>query len=456
MRRALLVAFHFAPENTSGTHRSLHFARGLADAGVDVTVLTRSIDALGTTDPALSDVFPWPERIVRVAAEETLLGRIGPALRRLGGSNGGRKAARPRAAPPGETRARSDRGAGSDVVVRPAGRPTGLRGLVDRLERLPDVHKGWRRPALRAGRELFRWSRFDVVIASGPPWTGLRVGAALARRHGIPFVADFRDPWTRRSGRTWPGGGPVLDRIAESMEERVVASAALVLSNSPGITAALHDGHPRLGGSDARTLLNGSDARRRERGRPFPAGEATVIRHFGSLYAGRRIAPVLRAARSCREADGTSWRVEQYGSRPVAGDLESLLAGDRELFTVYETLPFRDAVDRMHEPGLLLVIQPPLVARQVPTKLYDYLCTGNPVLLLAAEDSAAWEIASAFDRCFRVDPDDDAGIARLLSSLREAMRTGELRQVETRQDTAGLTKESVREAFAREVGRLLG
>ena len=32
MASILFVAYHFAPENTSGTHRSLHFARALVDA----------------------------------------------------------------------------------------------------------------------------------------------------------------------------------------------------------------------------------------------------------------------------------------------------------------------------------------------------------------------------------------------------------------------------------------
>jgi len=248
----------------------------------------------------------------------------------------------------------------------------------------------------------------------------------------------------------------VLDRIAEAMEARVVGASALVISNSPGITAALRDGHRRLREGNAQTILNGSDARRREEERPFPARGATVVRHFGSLYAGRRIAPVLRAAGSFGAADGSPWRVEQYGSRPVAGDLDSVPAHDRELLSVHETLPFREAVDRMHEPGLLLVIQPPLVARQVPTKLYDYLSTGNPVLLLAAEDSAAWEIARPFDRCRRADPDDVEGIARVLSSLGDSMRAGELRQVDAREDTARLTKESVREAFVRSLERGIG
>jgi hypothetical protein len=38
MVTVLFVSYHFAPENLSGTHRSLHFARALKDAGHRVLV----------------------------------------------------------------------------------------------------------------------------------------------------------------------------------------------------------------------------------------------------------------------------------------------------------------------------------------------------------------------------------------------------------------------------------
>ncbi|MEJ2547618.1 MAG: hypothetical protein P8125_07340, partial [Gemmatimonadota bacterium] len=81
MKRALFVAFHFAPENVSGTHRSLHFARCLADEGFDVTVLTRSLSSITSLDTSLEDVFPWPDRIVRVAAGDPRLDRVVDWLR---------------------------------------------------------------------------------------------------------------------------------------------------------------------------------------------------------------------------------------------------------------------------------------------------------------------------------------------------------------------------------------
>ncbi len=452
MRRVLIVAFHFAPENTSGTHRSLHFARGLTDAGVDVTVLTRSLASIDKADDSLRDVFPWPDRVVRVQAKETLLSRVVPTVKRV-------------ILPPGRNEVRTgvpDGGtiAGAEAAPVSPGTPSPAlhfartRLLLDRIETHPDTHKGWYRPAVRKGRELFRWGSFDLVLASGPPWTSLRVGAVLATENGVPFVADYRDPWTRRAGRERFSDGAPFDWLAERMETRVIARSDLVLTNSPGVAEAFLNGYSKLGPSDVATILNGSDARRRSGEKPFPTLPGLIARHFGSLYAGRRIGPLLEAAASRGELGG-AWRVEQYGAAPAASDLEGLPSSVRAELSVRPALPFTTAVDRMHEPGLLVVIQPASFERQVPTKLYDYLCTGNPILVLAPECSSTWMLARRFERCFRADLGDVAGIARVLEFLEERKEAGTLSQVATVDDTADLTKQAISAEFLQRMGRVV-
>jgi hypothetical protein len=455
MKRALIVAFHFAPESTSGTHRSLHFARGLVDGGVDVTVLTRSFESIHKADESLTDVFPWPDRIVRVAAEDTLLSRVVPAVKRV-------------VLPPGREESRTEMPGGGTIAAAKAepaipGAPAPTqhfaraRLLLDRFEKHPDVHKGWFRPAIRAGRELFHRESFDVVLASGPPWTCLRVGAALATEHGVPFVADFRDPWTRRSGRDHFSRGALFDWLRERMEARVIASSELVLTNSPGVAEAFLERYARLGPAGVATILNGSDARRRSRETPWPDSPGLVARHFGSLYGGRRIAPLARAAARRGKSRGAgAWRVEQFGDVPRQADFEGLSAPARAALSIRPAVPFTTAVEMMHEPGLLVVIQPAAFERQVPTKLYDYLCTGNPILVLAPESSATWAVAERFDRCFRADPEDVAGIGRILETLEERKEAGTLSQVATVDDTAALTKRAISAEFLRRVGQIAG
>ena len=452
-RHALVVAFHFAPESTSGTHRLLHFARGLVDGGIDVTVLTRSLESIDKADETLNDVFPWPERIVRVEAEQTLLGRYVPWIKS-------------RVALPVPRRTSTqisglevDRAAEAGTPIPDSPLPTKrfarTRKLVDQIERLPDVNRGWLRPAIRAGRELYRREPYDLVIASGPPWTALLVASKLARENGVPYISDFRDPWTKLSGREGFSRGAGFNWLSERMESRVLANAELVLTNSPGVAQAIAEGHPHLEASRIATILNGSDARRRSKEEVFPASMELVARHFGSLYAGRRISPLVRAAAQRKESGG-DWLVEQYGPDPVKADLLVLSPSTRATLTIHPPLPFTVAIERMHEPGVLVVTQPEWFARQVPTKLYDYLCTGNPVLVLAPEDSATWSLASHFDRCYRADPDDVLTIARVLERLEELKSDGELTQVSAVEDTEHLSKAAIRREFLDYVRRISG
>jgi hypothetical protein len=228
----------------------------------------------------------------------------------------------------------------------------------------------------------------------------------------------------------------------------------MVIANSPGITDGLRSGYPALTDSRLETIVNGSNAFRREAARCFPGSGPIVARHFGSLYAKRKMGPLLTAAVR-RNDDRERWSVEQYGPDPGAEYLGALPAAGRELLELFEPLSFQDAVRRMHEPGLLVMIQPALLSRQVPTKLYDYLCTGNPILLLATEESSAWAIARRFDRCFRADPEDVEGILRILTALEDRRTAGELMQVPTRDDTRRLTKASIGREFTSSVERVL-
>jgi hypothetical protein len=106
-----------------------------------------------------------------------------------------------------------------------------------------------------------------------------------------------------------------------------------------------------------------------------------------------------------------------------------------------------DAVSRMNEPGILLVAQPPNLNQQIPTKLYDYLCTGNPILVISGEDSATWAAARGFKRCERLDHGDSERNVAVLQRLVGTWRFGELMQERSIGDTESLTKEAVGKEF---------
>lgn len=61
---------------------------------------------------------------------------------------------------------------------------------------VPDARFGWIRPFASEARKLIEANEIDAILSTSPPQS-IQVAAWRIRRHSdIPWVADFRDPWT--------------------------------------------------------------------------------------------------------------------------------------------------------------------------------------------------------------------------------------------------------------------
>jgi glycosyltransferase involved in cell wall biosynthesis len=91
----------------------------------------------------------------------------------------------------------------------------------------PDGQIGWYRPAVKAGAEMIRRERPDVILAVATPWTSHLVASALSRRFNIPWVARYHDLWadSRARGRVWP-----LSELERALEDRNTGTATAIVT----------------------------------------------------------------------------------------------------------------------------------------------------------------------------------------------------------------------------------
>lgn len=310
-------------------------------------------------------------------------------------------------------------------------------------ESFPDIHRGWLKPALRAGRRLVEKSHFDVIVATGPPWTALRVGARLAEASDARFVADFRDPWSSGTGASRASFGSLL---AGRFESKVLKAADLVLFNSGALAAA---SEPKLRARVV-TVLNGSEMPRNKDRQVFLPERQLIFRHFGTLYGDRSLRPLLEALDTSEWPDGLSPIVEQFGS--VSGS--DLLGAHGMCAQSSPAVPFSQVVEEMNRAAILVVVQPDRFRHQIPTKTYDYLCTGNPILVLSSKQSSVWSLAKGFERCVRADPTNPAELSRVVRNLQKLWQAGALMKVPADADTDWLRKSTLNTAFVAEIERV--
>ncbi|HDS30536.1 MAG TPA: hypothetical protein ENN67_05765, partial [Firmicutes bacterium] len=61
---------------------------------------------------------------------------------------------------------------------------------------IPDPKIGWFRPALNKARQILNENKIDLIFSTSPEATDHVIARAIARETGLPWVMDFRDPWT--------------------------------------------------------------------------------------------------------------------------------------------------------------------------------------------------------------------------------------------------------------------
>lgn len=379
MARALLVAYYFPPLGGIGSLRAVSQARHLPEHGWDVDVLAPRSGAYHRDEQ-----LEFPEQhVVRTASLE--LSRIGKKALHAGGDD-----------------------------LRPAqvdGTRRVLRQAAHAVLYFPDAQVGWAPFALRAGRRALSARPVDAIVSSSFPITAHIVARRLAREAGVPWIAEFRDPWSELMA---PGR---RRRRAARLERALARDASAVVMTSPSWA----ERHARLWGRSVDVIPNGHDlgAVRAD----APTG--LVLGYLGTYYPGAQasLAPVWEAASRLGDDQGGP-HVEEIrivGELHPAMRAELAAHGLADRIRVTGFLSHEEAVQRIASCSVAVLAGPSdadgVLRGHVPGKVWEYLATDLPVVCVAAPQSDVASLMRQQVGTHLVSLGDAAGAA---SALRAA------------------------------------
>ena len=143
--------------------------------------------------------------------------------------------------------------------------------------------------------------------------------------------------------------------------------------------------------------------------------------------------------------------VDFYG--PVEIEASPLQAIVDE-FALRDVVSFRNTVGRkeylrlLWEADVLILIQGDQTPWAIPAKTFEYLATGNEILLLAGAHAVA-ELLEGHDNVHRSPIDDPVSIRGCIRSIVGRIRSGESRRYAHRQSLVRLHKRELTREFAR-------
>lgn len=262
--------------------------------------------------------------------------------------------------------------------------------------------------------------RPDLVLAmTDPPVAGI-AGAMIARLAGRPFVYNIRDLYPDMAI-----GGDIVraSRWVEQWEKlhrRALRQAALVVvlgddmrdriltkGIDPERVVVVRDG-----AFIPATLADLNHSITQE----IRCGFSFVVLHAGNLGFYGAWETLVKAARMIGNA-GTGFVFVGDGAN--RGQVEMLAQGCAQVrllpFRPAEQVPYVMAAGDLH----VVTVRRGLEGVVVPSKLYSILAAGRPVLAIAPEQSDAARIVRESGCGIVADPDDPAGVARVVCELRD-------------------------------------
>jgi len=389
-RRVLIVSHFFPPHGGGGVHRVLAWTRHLPSFGWDVTVLAAGRAGYWIHDDSLLARVPPDTEVRRVDA------LTGVVLWRRALGGGQREGG--------------------------ARRDDSLRALA-RFFLFPDSYAAWQRPAIAAGLERVASGGIDCVLSTSPPETAHLVGERIAR--GLPWVADFRDPWVGLHYRRPPT--PFHAARHRAAERRVLERADRVLCASRTHYEAVR----QVAGDRARFLPNGIELeaeKAEEAESPARDGRLTVV-STGSHVDMPALFALLEALAARLQRDpGIAQRLRFVLAGPHDAALSRLVEarGLQAMVTFAGILPHAEARALQRSADRLLFVrnEGPGYGAMVPGKTYEYLDARRPVVALVAESEAAGILREA--GAFVVAPDQaEAALDALLARNEQAPRPDE-------------------------------
>jgi len=262
---------------------------------------------------------------------------------------------------------------------------------------IPDARKFWIKPSVSYLSDYLKEHKIDAIISTGPPHSMHLIALGLKQQFNIPWIADFRDPWTQIDFYNQLQLTKWADRTHKKLEKSVLKSANKVVTVSGHWAEDLK----LLCDRNIDVITNGFDAD------DFTTTEDTnlmpgfLFHHIGALNKDRNPHTLWKVlGELCKENNAFKRDLKlKFTGKTDAAVFESLKKqGIFENAEKTDYMAHSEVVKLLlKSPVLLLPLNDtPNILGIVPGKLFEYLAAKRPIFAIGnVEGDTAKIIADA-------------------------------------------------------------
>lgn len=404
LRKVLIITYYWPPSGGAGVQRWLKFVKYLRNFGWDPVIYTPSNPEFPSIDNSLAQDIPEGIEIIRTPIWEP----YGFYKKLIGADkneriNAGFLSEKKR---PGMTERFS----------------IWLRGNFF----IPDARKFWIKPSVKFLTNYLKTNKVDAIVSTGPPHSMHMIALGVKRNTRLPWLADFRDPWTNIDFYHELMLTKLADRKHHRQELSVLKEASEVVVISRSMKTDFLKIYDRL----YTVITNGFDAE------DVADVEVTLDRKFSIAHIGTMV--------KTRNPQAL-WEALIALVRDIPGfadDLEIKLVGSVD-FSVMESIEKADLtkfvnriaylphsevvkIQQQSQVLLLLINDTPNAKVILPGKFFEYMAAKRPILCIGPLDGDAAQIISDVKAGIVIEKDNQAGIVNAIRELYQEFKNGKL------------------------------
>lgn len=292
---------------------------------------------------------------------------------------------------------------------------------------IPDPRVCWVSPSVRFLKKYLSTNPVDVIITTGPPHSVHLIGRRLKKQFpALPWIADFRDPWTGIFYYKDLKLSLPVDFRHRQLEKKTIAEADLTLV----VSEHMQQEFSRYRHQQLAVVANGYDEEDFVQEAVKP-DEQFVITHTGLLTEKQNPQVLWKVLQemAVENADfRKDLRIRLTGS--VDGSvLNDIKASDLEInLELSAYVPHHEAIRLQRGSQLLLLclVQNPDTKSIVTGKLFEYLQSGRPVVGIGYTDGDAAAILKQTNAGVMFDFSDAVLLKEKIQAYYQQYKSGTL------------------------------
>jgi glycosyltransferase involved in cell wall biosynthesis len=403
MKRALIITYYWPPSGGGGVMRWLKMSKYLPEFGWQPVIYTPSNPDPSVLDESLEKEIPHEAEIIRRPIWEPY-----DLYRKLTGK---KKDAKFKAGYISE----ASQGSWKDRLS------VFIRGNL----LIPDPRVFWVKPSVKFLFKYINENPVDLIVTTGPPHSMHLIGLGLKRKVDIPWLADFRDPWTDSDFYHRLRLTGLSDTIHHRLEKKVLSSADFVTTVSMHLSCSLET----IAGRKIEVVNNGYDPEDFEFESDTHGDNHFTISHFGAFNRDRNPANLWKALGELVRENlqfANDLKIQLIGQTD-----ETVLQSIREnglekQLVVIPHKSHRDGLELLRQSGVLLlpVNDSPNAMGILPGKLYEYLALRRPIIAIGPPSGDIAAIIAETRSGFVHHFDDFTGLKKTVENLYQKYKEG--------------------------------